>query len=190
VDVAVSPVNPNVVVVAGGDGRIWETTNGESNNPTWTEINNATTPNRFPTQVIFAPGSQTQAYITYSAFNTTPGSSASGHVFRITNIGSATPTFTEIDGQNGGNASSSIPDLPTNSVLVDPKAPNVLFVGADYGVYGTTDGGAHWVLVNSALPHSEIYMLQYNPATNGVVAATHGRGMWQLRLPRSTSFQF
>jgi photosystem II stability/assembly factor-like uncharacterized protein len=188
VGVAVSPVNPNVVVVAGGDGRIWESTDAESANPTWTEIDNTVTPNRFPTQVIFAPGSQTQAYITYSGFNSNAGSSAPGHVFRITNIGSATPTFTEIDGQNTGNTSSSIPDLPTNSVLVDPKAPNVIFVAADFGVYASSDSGSHWVRVDSALPHSEIYMLQYNPTTNGVVGATHGRGMWQLLLPSNISF--
>lgn len=182
-DVAVSPVNPNVVVVAGGDGRIWQSTNADSASPTWTQINTATTPNRFPTQIIFAPGSQDTIYVTFSGFNSNPGSSAPGHVFRGTGIGSAAPVFTEIDGQNTGHTFTSIPDLPTNSVLVDPKAPSVLFVAADFGVYVSPDGGAHWFRADSQLPHSEIYMLAYNPTTNGVVAATHGRGMWQLRLP-------
>jgi hypothetical protein len=190
VDVAVSPVNPNVVLVAGGDGKIWESTNADSASPTWTEIDNAGTPNRFPTQIVFAPGSQTQAYITFSGFNSNAGSSAPGHVFRITNVGSATPTFTEIDGQNGGNRFSSIPDLPTNTVLVDPKAPSVIFVGADYAVYASPDSGGHWFRVDFGLPHSQVYMLQYNATTNGVVAATHGRGMWQLLLPGSNGFHF
>ena len=51
----------------------------------------------------------------------------------------------------------SIPDLPTNSVLVDPKAPSVLFVAADYGVYASIDSGAHWFRIDFNLPHSEIY---------------------------------
>lgn len=182
VDVAVSPVNPNVVVVAGGDGKIWQSTNADSASPTWTQINNATTPNRFPTQIVFAPGSQTQAYFTFSGFNSTAGSSAPGHVFRSNTIGAAAPTFTEIDGQNGGNAFFSIPDLPTNTVLVDPKAPNVLFVGADLAVYVSADSGRHWFRIDQGLPNSQVYMLQYNPTTNGIVAATHGRGAWQLRL--------
>ena len=68
-------------------------------------------------------------------------------------------------------------------MLVDPQAPSVLFVAADYGVYATPDSGKHWFRIDFNLPHSEIYLLAYNPTTNGVVAATHGRGMWQLRLP-------
>ena len=189
VDVAVSPVNPNVVVVAGGDGKIWQSTNADSAGPTWAQINTATTPNRFPTQIVFAPGSQSQIYITFSGFNSNAGSSAPGHVFRSSNIGSASPTFTEIDGQNGGNKFFSIPDLPTNSVLVDPQAPGVIFVAADFGVYVTPDSGHHWFRVDFNLPHSEIYLLQYNPTTNGVVAATHGRGVWQLRLPGASVIQ-
>ena len=189
VDVAVSPVNPNVVVVAGGDGKIWQSTNADSASPTWTQINTATTPNRFPTQIVFAPGSQNEIYITFSGFNSNAGSSAPGHVFRASNIGSAAPTFTEIDGQNGGNTFFSIPDLPTNTVLVDPQAPEVIFVGADYGVYVSPDSGHHWFRIDFNLPHSQVYMLQYNPTTNGIVAATHGRGMWQLRLPGASVMQ-
>jgi hypothetical protein len=177
------------VVVAGGDGKIWQSTNADSASPTWTQINTATTPNRFPTQIVFAPGSQSQIYLTFSGFNSNAGSSAPGHVFRSSNIGSASPTFTEIDGQNGGNKFFSIPDLSTNSVLVDPQAPGVIFVAADFGVYVSADGGHHWFRVDFNLPHSEIYLLQYNPTTNGVVAATHGRGVWQLRLPGASVFQ-
>ncbi len=180
---AISPVNPNVMVVAGGDGKIWQSTNADSASPTWTEIDSATTPNRFPTQLVFAPNSQTQVYLTYSGFNTNPNSSAPGHLFRSSNIGSSAPTWTEIDGQNHSNKALTIPDLPTNTVMVDPKAPSVLFVGADYGVYVSIDSGGHWLRIDFNLPHSQVYMLQYNATTNSVVAATHGRGMWQLRLP-------
>ena len=61
--------------------------------------------------------------------------------------------------------------------------PSVLFVAADFGVYVSPDSGGHWFLVNSQLPHSEVYLLAFNSTNNSVVAATHGRGMWQLRLP-------
>ncbi|HET9981888.1 MAG TPA: hypothetical protein VFQ32_15670, partial [Ktedonobacterales bacterium] len=132
---------------------------------------------------VFAPGSQSEIYITFSGFNSNAGSSAPGHVFRSGNIGSASPTFTEIDGQNGGNKFFSIPDLPTDTVVVDPQAPSVLFVGADYGVYVSPDSGHHWFRIDFNLPHSQVYMLQYDPTTNAIVAATHGRGMWRLRLP-------
>jgi ligand-binding sensor domain-containing protein len=135
-------------------------------------------PTRFVTQVIFAPGSKTTIYVTYSGFNENdPGHG--GHLFQSTNIGRATPSFTEIDGQNT-SSSSSLPDLPTNSVLVTPG--NVLFAGADQGVYMSSDGGAHWARVTSGLPHVEVYMLAYDATTKAVVASTHGRGMWSLAL--------
>lgn len=180
--VAVSPVNANVVVVGTGGGLLWQSTNADSASPTWTEIDSSTMPSRFITQVVFAPNSATTVYVTYSGFNE-DDPRGGGHLFRSTSIGSAAPTFTEIDGQNGGSKYFTLPDLPTNSVVVDPKAPSVLFAAADYGVYVSPDSGAHWFRVDTNLPHSEVYMLAYNPTTNGIVAATHGRGMWQLRLP-------
>ncbi len=57
-----------------------------------------------------------------------------------------------------------------------------------FGVYVSPDSGAHWFRIDFNLPHSEIYLLQYNPTTNSVDAATHGRGVWQLQLPDSSSF--
>lgn len=182
--VAVSPINPNVVVVGTGGGLIWQSTNADSAAPTWTEIDNAHTPSRFITQVVFAPNSQTTAYVTYSGFNEND-TRAGGHLFSVTGIGSSSPVFTEIDGQNGGSPSFALPNLPTNSVLVDPKAPKQLFVSADYGVYVSPDSGAHWYLIASSLPHSEVDMLAYDATTNSVVAATHGRGMWRLSLPNN-----
>lgn len=184
--VAVSPVNPNVVVIGTGGGLLWESTNADSASPTWTEIDNAHTPSRFVTQVVFAPNSADTAYVTYSGFNE-DDPRAGGHLFRISGISSGTPTFTEIDGQNGNNSQHALPDLPTNSVLVDPLDPSQLFVGADFGVYVSPNGGNTWFLVNSALPHSEVYMLAFDATTNSVVAATHGRGMWRLTLPANQS---
>ncbi len=179
--VAVSPVDANVVVVGTGGGALWESTNANGASPTWTEIDTSTMPSRFITQVVFAPNSKSTIYVTYSGFNENDPRGG-GHLFIGTHIGSKSPVFTEIDGQNSGSR-FTLPDVPTNSVLVDPQAPNVLFVGADYGVYVSIDGGGHWFSIDAGLPHSEVYMLAYNPTTNGVVAATHGRGMWQLQLP-------
>ncbi len=186
--VAVSPVNANVVVAGTGGGKLWQSTNADSTSPTWTEIDTSTMPSRFVTQVIFAPHSQSTIYVTYSGFNENDPRGG-GHVLRGTGIGSTSPVFTEIDGQNSGSH-FTLPDLPTNSVLVDPQNSNVLFAAADYGVYVSIDNGGHWYRIDAGLPHSEVYMLAYNATTNGVVAATHGRGMWQLTLPGDSDLHF
>lgn len=181
---AISPVNPNVVVVGTGNGLIWQSVNADSATPTWTQINATNTPNRFITQIVFAPNSANTVYVTYSGFNTNTNSTAPGHLFTSVNIGAASPTFQEIDGeQYGANNPLAIPDMPTNTALVYPRDPNVLFVAADYGVYVSIDKGHTWLRLDGNLPHSEVYDLKYDAKTNALIAATHGRGVWSLALP-------
>jgi photosystem II stability/assembly factor-like uncharacterized protein len=191
--VAISPVDPNVVVIGTGGGLLWQSTNADSAHPTWTQINGANTPNRFITEIVFASGSSTTVYVTYSGFNTTVGSSTSGHLLVSTTIGSAMPSFTEIDGQNRPeaiHAHANIPDLPTNSVMVDPQDPTILFVAADFGVYVTTNSGQTWNRIDSNLPHVQGYLLAFDPTTNSMVLATHGRGVWSLPLDDVRGQQF
>ena len=47
-------------------------------------------------------------------------------------------------------------DLPANggtwSIVQDHVAPGLLFVGAEFGVYVSVDGGAHWALLEAGMP--------------------------------------
>ena len=43
------------------------------------------------------------------------------------------------------NISGNLPDLPVNSVILDPSYPNTLYVGTDVGAYVTYDGGGELV---------------------------------------------
>jgi len=66
------------------------------------------------------------------------------------------------------------------SLLVDPRAvPARLYVGTDYGVYVSTDGGATWLLANSGMPTVPVYQFALDTTNNQLVIATHGRGMWK-----------
>jgi hypothetical protein len=55
------------------------------------------------------------------------------------------------------------------------------FVGTDIGVYRSTDAGAHWSNFSQGLPNTAIYDLRLRPGSNLLRAATHGRGLWELR---------
>jgi photosystem II stability/assembly factor-like uncharacterized protein len=67
--------------------------------------------------------------------------------------------------------------LPVGSVYVikeDPKNQDVLYVGTEFGLFVSTDRGAHWTRWKG-IPTVAIYDLVVHPRDNDLVLATHGR---------------
>ena len=50
------------------------------------------------------------------------------------------------------------------------------------GVSATIDSGATWMVVGGGLPITFVHDLALQERDRVLVAATHGRGMWTLRL--------
>jgi len=86
-----------------------------------------------------------------------------------------------------------LPDVPVNSLWVDPQAPNNLFAATDVGVFLAVDGGSvgeHWQQVGSGLPAAAVLQIQPIPGTpRRLLAATHGRGAWSVPLIEPPGFQ-
>ena len=171
-------VNGRELLYAGAsDGRISvSTTVDGSAVAAWTAIDKAPLPNRAVTQVLpdAADATGNTVYATFSGFNdatpTTPG-----HVFLSTN-GLGAATWTDISGD--------LPDIPVNAIAVDQTKDQgqpitALYVGTDVGVFESLDGGAHWRRLSRGMPNVAVFALATN--RNGrLVAATHGRGMFEL----------
>jgi uncharacterized repeat protein (TIGR01451 family) len=108
------------------------------------------------------------AYAAYNGFSlATPGNP--GHVFR-----------TKDGGQTWTNISNNLPDIPINSILLDPSTPGTLYVGTDIGPYLSTNDGTSWAPLGTGFPIVAINQLALNPFTRQLVAGTHGRGAWLL----------
>ncbi len=75
-------------------------------------------------------------------------------------------------------------DLPPNRVLrtvrEDPRNQNLLWLGAELGLYFSIDGGRHWVELKSNMPTMAFNDLVIHPRDNDLVLATHNRGIWIL----------
>ncbi len=75
-------------------------------------------------------------------------------------------------------------DLPPERVLrtlrEDPRNEDVLFVGAEIGVFYTMDGGGHWTELRGGMPTLPFNDLVIHPRENDLVLGTHGRGVWIL----------
>ena len=82
-------------------------------------------------------------------------------------------TFTSITG-----------DLPTRmdafSIVQDHVNSNLLFVGAEFGLFFTVDGGQHWVQLKGGLPTIQVRDLAIQKRENDLVLGTFGRGFYVL----------
>jgi hypothetical protein len=79
-------------------------------------------------------------------------------------------------------APTSLLDVETNAIIVDPATPTTLYAGADIGVWKSTDGGANWTVMENGLPDAAVLDLQIHPPSRLLRAALHGRGVFQYQL--------
>jgi len=86
----------------------------------------------------------------------------------------------------GGNwlaVGTGLPNVPANSVAIDPLATQRIFVGTDIGVYESNDGGDNFVAFSAGLPLGLVVMdLEIDNDPHALVAGTYGRGAWKVML--------
>lgn len=122
-------------------------------------------PDRYPMDVEVDPTDEATAYVVFSGFG-------SGHVYKTTDYG---VNWTDITGE--------LPDIPTNAIVVDPDIPDHIYVGNDFGVYVSRDGGESWESYQEGLNTATmIFDLVISPANRKLRAATHGNGAYQRDL--------
>jgi hypothetical protein len=169
-----------VLYAGASDGRISASATVDGSGvAVWTAIDKAPLPNRAVTQVLPLGNDRTgnTVFATFSGFNgATP--TRPGHVFTsIDGLGAA--TWTDISGD--------LPDVPANAIVIDART-HAIYVGTDIGVFETFDGGAHWRQLTRGMPNVAVFGLAIDK--NGrVVAATHGRGMFELSKGRDKRYR-
>ena len=57
---------------------------------------------------------------------------------------------------------------------------NLLFVGTEFGLFLSIDGGAHWAQFKGSLPNVAVRDLAIQPRESDLLVATHGRGIYIL----------
>ena len=84
----------------------------------------------------------------------------------------------------GQTWTSIVGDLPAfrvmHAIREDLKNPNVLYLGTEFGLFVTTDGGTKWWSLKNNMPNVPINDLTIQPRENDLVLGTHGRGIWIL----------
>ena len=84
----------------------------------------------------------------------------------------------------GGSWTSIAGDLPANGPALafaeDHVNPNLLFVGTEFGLFFTVDGGKKWIRLRNNLPTIPVRDLAIQERENDLVLATFGRGFYVL----------
>ena len=128
-------------------------------------------PNRYITGIAVDPADQRHAYISLSGYArhwmVGPDDPGTGHVFQTTDGGSC-----------WHDVSGDLVDAPANDVAI---VGTHLVVADDVGVFASGLSGGTWKKVGVGLPHTIVADLTITP-DGRLLAATHGRGLWAIRL--------
>ena len=65
-------------------------------------------------------------------------------------------------------------------VKEDPVNKNLLFLGTEFGLFVSINGGTGWMKWTSGLPTCPVYDLAIQPRENDLIIATHGRSLYVI----------
>ena len=163
---AESPLKQGMLYAGTDDGLIWITENDGAN---WTRYS------KFPgvpdmTFVNFVlPSMHTEGTV-YAAFDGRKNSSDfTPYLIKSTDKGK---TWTSI--------ASNLPSGTVYCIQEDHENSNILFIGTEWGVWTTIDGGKKWVQLKKGIPTIQVKDLTIQRRENDLVVATFGRGFYVL----------
>jgi hypothetical protein len=172
----VAPTNNRVYFSTAPDeaggirSKMWRTANAQYPSPTFTEITNGL-PDRYYSGIDVDPIDSNRIVVTLSGFG-------SSHVYISHNGGN---TWSDMGG--------GLPDVPHNSVFINPAARNQVYVSNDLGVFvannvptsgvlGATTS-VYWNSYNEGLPTAIMANHIVITNTGKLRLATYGRGLWE-----------
>ena len=165
ITISESPLVPGLIWVGTDDGNVQLTRNGGT---TWTNVRAAIPLVPKGIWVSRVDASHFDAGTCYVTFDGHRSDDFHTYVFKTTDYGK---TWTDIK--------SNLPEgQPVYVIREDLKNKGLLFLGTEYGVFFSRDGGKAWSSLSLNLPTVPVHDLLIHPRDNDLIAATHGRGIW------------
>lgn len=150
------------------DGKVFKCTslNPGSGTDTWTEITPTGNNGAWVRRIVVDLSDKNKIYACYSGYN---NSSSGLHVWYSTD-----------QGTNWSDISTTLPDVPVHSLVIDPVSSTTLYIGTETGVYSTTNTGTSWSTFSTGMPtYVPVDELVLQTGTNFLYAFTHGRSSWE-----------
>ena len=165
--IAPSPRNGQVIWAGTDDGNVQVTRDGGK---TWTNtVRNIKDlpPAAWVSTIDASPHAEGTAFVAASHWQTgdyTP------YAYMTTDYGQ---TWTRISG-----------NLPARGwlhvVRQDPRNPNLLYAGTEFGLFASWDQGKRWHNIRNGMSAAPVRDLLVHPRDNDLIVATHGRGLYIL----------
>ncbi|MEN7343109.1 MAG: glycosyl hydrolase [Pseudomonadota bacterium] len=166
VNISQSPLNPNLIYAGTDDGLIQVTEDGGE---TWRRIDRLPgVPNRFFVNDIKADLHDEDTV--YVVVDDHKNGDFSPYILKSENRG-----------RRWSKITGNLPDKHILwRVVQDHVKPGLMFVGSEFGVFFTVDGGANWTKLKGAVPNIAFRDLAIQQRENDLVGATFGRGFYIL----------
>lgn len=167
VSVSESPLVAGVLWVGTDDGNVWVSRNDGA---AWTRVNAAIPGVPSKLWVSHVEASAHEAGTAYVSFDGHRSDDFGTWIFKTADYGAS---WTNIGG-------GLPPNQPIHVLLADRKNPRLIFVGTEFGVHVSLDGGTSWRPLMNGLPTVAVHDLVVHPRDNDLIAGTHGRGLYVL----------
>jgi photosystem II stability/assembly factor-like uncharacterized protein len=165
VTIAESPLDENVLFVGSGDGLISVTNDAGKN---WIQGSVPGLPEYARVHHIIA--SNFDKLVAYAACHNYVGGDYKPYIYKTTD-----------GGKNWFSINSNLPEKgSTYSVAEDHIEKNLLFIGTQFGVYFSNDGGNEWIAFQNGMPPACVMDLDIQRRENDLVVSTFGRGVYIL----------
>src|SRR5215469_8468710 len=164
-----SPKNGQLIWVGTDDGNLQITRDGAK---TWTNlVGNVPALPKF-SWVSTVEASRFDERTAYATFDRHTFGDMQPYAYKTTDYGK---TWTPLPVQESGVRGYG------HVIKEDTVDPNLLFLGTEFGLWISTDGGQRWAQYKgSDFPATAVRDIAVQPRESALVLATHGRGIWIL----------
>jgi len=157
---AISKSDPNCLYAASYT-NIWVTKNGGES---WQDITLGL-PSASITYIAVADNDPNKIWISFSGY------------FKENKV-----YFSNNGGQDWTNYSDGLPNVPANSIVYQNSSKDALYLATDLGVFYRNADMPVWIPFNNGLPNMIVYEVEIQYATQKLIAATYGQGLWSADL--------
>jgi photosystem II stability/assembly factor-like uncharacterized protein len=161
--IAESPLDANIIWVGTDDGNVQVTQDGGK---TWTNTFNNIQGLPKNTWTYHIEASVHGEGTAYAVFDGHTSGDMNPYTYKTTDFGK---TWTNIISDDVVGT--------TRNIQEDYENEDLLFLGTEFGLYVTVDGGKSWSKFTKNMPSVAVHFIDLQKRTNDLVMGTHGRGV-------------
>ena len=162
-----SPKNGQIIWVGTDDGNVQITREGAK---TWTNVVSNVPGLPKASWVSTVAASRYDEATAYATFDRHTFGDIKPYVYKTSDYGK---TWTSLNAQENGVLGYA------HVITEDTVDPKLLFLGTEFGLWISCDGGEHWAQYKgSDFPAVAVRDIVVQPRESDLVLATHGRGIW------------